>query len=558
MQRLNIDDAVPIAHNIVNRTIEQAQTRVEGANFDTRKHLLEYDDVLNQQREVFYNQRNRVFIKDELIEDVTEMLQSEVRRHLATVYDDPDGFWKLLAWLEEVQPTVNLAGEQPYPSFMLNLLLETLVDVDTFDELRESLLQIARNALSAQYEYLSRAVDEQLERALMRLEDQVEQRVEMAEMAIEGAELEAEERGETLNIKTLIQTIEQTAGLRIQLDTKDREVDFTDTGHLRKMAPELIEASLGLRVWSGLVQAVERRIGEKLPIDPSLPVPIDWDKAERELLEAFEAAWTDRTDRFESDIAEQIASARSNSPIDDTLKLRLIVQMAFGQRTFFDRKTHQRRAVSIARFSYAHSAANLISQKKPEELEEKIVEHLLGAQETIQSLIGQAELAKSAIRKLDDFDENVRAGIAAILGDETFSQVSSSEDIRVLSDEKRDQLARALGQVLFTEASRTLFLSVGDRLWVDYLTQIEALRTSIGLEAYGQRDPLVQYKSKAFDMFQQLLTDVRAGMVSRLFRIQVTTPVASSPSTPQRIQQAAQPEAKPAKKRKRKRRRKRK
>jgi preprotein translocase subunit SecA len=59
MQRLNIDDAVPIAHNIVNRTIEQAQTRVEGANFDTRKHLLEYDDVLNQQREVFYNQRNR-------------------------------------------------------------------------------------------------------------------------------------------------------------------------------------------------------------------------------------------------------------------------------------------------------------------------------------------------------------------------------------------------------------------------------------------------------------------------------------------------------------------
>ncbi|MCK4692276.1 MAG: hypothetical protein KAT23_01510, partial [Anaerolineales bacterium] len=47
MQRMNIDDAMPIAHNIVNRTIEQAQTRVEGANFDTRKHLLEYDDVLN-------------------------------------------------------------------------------------------------------------------------------------------------------------------------------------------------------------------------------------------------------------------------------------------------------------------------------------------------------------------------------------------------------------------------------------------------------------------------------------------------------------------------------
>ncbi|MGD8814031.1 MAG: hypothetical protein PVI78_06100, partial [Anaerolineales bacterium] len=75
------------------------------------------------------------------------------------------------------------------------------------------------------------------------------------------------------------------------------------------------------------------------------------------------------------------------------------------------------------------------------------------------------------------------------------------------------------GHVLLTEAYRSLFLSVADRLWVEYLTQMEALRTSIGLEAYGQRDPLVQYKSRAFDMFQQLLGDIRAGMVSRQFRV---------------------------------------
>jgi preprotein translocase subunit SecA len=52
---------------------------------------------------------------------------------------------------------------------------------------------------------------------------------------------------------------------------------------------------------------------------------------------------------------------------------------------------------------------------------------------------------------------------------------------------------------------------------------MEALRTSIGLEAYGQRDPLVQYKSRAFDMFGHLQADIRAGVVSRLFRAQTTT-----------------------------------
>jgi preprotein translocase subunit SecA len=48
---------------MVGRMVEQSQTRVEGANFDVRKHLLEYDDVLNSQRSRIYSQRNRIFQK---------------------------------------------------------------------------------------------------------------------------------------------------------------------------------------------------------------------------------------------------------------------------------------------------------------------------------------------------------------------------------------------------------------------------------------------------------------------------------------------------------------
>jgi preprotein translocase subunit SecA len=73
-----------------------------------------------------------------------------------------------------------------------------------------------------------------------------------------------------------------------------------------------------------------------------------------------------------------------------------------------------------------------------------------------------------------------------------------------------------------------LILAVGDRLWVDYLTQMEGLRTAIGLEAYGQRDPLVQYKSRAFDMFSHLQSDIRAAVVARLFR----SPAPARPAVP--------------------------
>ena len=74
---------------------------------------------------------------------------------------------------------------------------------------------------------------------------------------------------------------------------------------------------------------------------------------------------------------------------------------------------------------------------------------------------------------------------------------------------------------------RGLLLSAFSELWVEYLTKVEALRISIGLEAYAQRDPLVQYKGRASEMFQQLLEDVRGLVIGRAFaarprRVEIT------------------------------------
>ena len=60
-------------------------------------------------------------------------------------------------------------------------------------------------------------------------------------------------------------------------------------------------------------------------------------------------------------------------------------------------------------------------------------------------------------------------------------------------------------------------MRVISELWIEYLTQMEALRISIGLEAYAQRDPLAQYKLRATEYFQQLFQDMRTSVVSRMF-----------------------------------------
>ncbi|MEW6386565.1 MAG: preprotein translocase subunit SecA [Thermodesulfobacteriota bacterium] len=73
MGRLGMDDGEPIEHRLVSNAIEKAQRRVEGHNFDIRKHLLEYDNVMNRQREVIYAQRRQILAGENLQDDLLEM-----------------------------------------------------------------------------------------------------------------------------------------------------------------------------------------------------------------------------------------------------------------------------------------------------------------------------------------------------------------------------------------------------------------------------------------------------------------------------------------------------
>ena len=74
MDKLGMDDSVPVEHNLVTRSIESAQKKVETRNFEMRKHVLEYDDVMNQQREVIYSQRRRVLMGEDLQDTLQDMI----------------------------------------------------------------------------------------------------------------------------------------------------------------------------------------------------------------------------------------------------------------------------------------------------------------------------------------------------------------------------------------------------------------------------------------------------------------------------------------------------
>ena len=77
MNRLGMEEDEPIEHSMITRAIENAQRKVESHNFDIRKHLLEYDDVMNKQREVIYRQRREVLQSEDVKEIILSMLDEE-------------------------------------------------------------------------------------------------------------------------------------------------------------------------------------------------------------------------------------------------------------------------------------------------------------------------------------------------------------------------------------------------------------------------------------------------------------------------------------------------
>jgi preprotein translocase subunit SecA len=79
MDKLGLEEDVPLEHRWVNKAIENAQTKVEAFNFDIRKHVVEYDDVMNRQREVIYTDRRKVLLDDNLRPMIQEWTSEEIR-----------------------------------------------------------------------------------------------------------------------------------------------------------------------------------------------------------------------------------------------------------------------------------------------------------------------------------------------------------------------------------------------------------------------------------------------------------------------------------------------
>ncbi len=134
MQWAHLDEDTPIEHSWINKAIEGAQTKIEGYHFDIRKHLVDYDDVVNKHREVIYNERRKILSGADIKANIQSMIAEEIRglvgSHLAA--DQPED-WDLEGLASEVGTIIPLP-----PSMSVSVLSQM-----GRDEIEERLLEHA-------------------------------------------------------------------------------------------------------------------------------------------------------------------------------------------------------------------------------------------------------------------------------------------------------------------------------------------------------------------------------------------------------------------------------
>ena len=122
-------------------------------------------------------------------------------------------------------------------------------------------------------------------------------------------------------------------------------------------------------------------------------------------------------------------------------------------------------------------------------------------------------------KRVRDLDEETYHGLLRDLGGEIIAEWGDTRFVE-LAETDRELLSDYAGRRIMSLIERRVLLHVISSLWVDYLTDIEDLRRGIGLEAYGQRDPLVEYKRRAYELFEELGDNIRRTVVRALFNQQ--------------------------------------
>lgn len=481
------DPLLPCPAEAGRRVIETAQNRVENENFEIRKHLLEYDDVINAQRLAIYKQRDRILGKPDLSDDLAEMLETELNAFAdGALRAQGDHAWQFIAWVERLQPSLTRPDGSLFPSWPLKvvkqLALPHLSTQSDAAQVRASLLGLAERALLAEQRFVEEETGRQCQAALAGWQAAVAERMDAVDAFLDTLNPGAS----ASRSRAVAKALSEAAGMPVQLS----ENGWRALGENPRTAAievlDQIEAALLQDAATHISVILERLLGQPPAPNPATSQPGDPQDLPNLAHIAVQAAFRERRERLlgdQGELANLLVALISDlsGPLGEQRSLALLERIRAADHALPALSTqaedHADSAISPPgsdahrpRLTYVFLAEELLAHTSPDEIASQALEHLLEAQQALK------------------------------------------ED---------------LGNVALNQAYRSLLLASIDERWVEYLTRLEELRYEVRLEGMAHNDPLVMYKSKASSAYGALLAELRRVAVAQMFTFPVADRLAA-------------------------------
>ena len=534
MTALGMEDGVPIESAMVTRRVEAAQKKVEERNFDVRKNLLEYDEVMDYQRKSVYGYRQRILDGANCKELIIEMIDEQIETHVGEFLGRDYGAAMFAQWAAgrlsiEFEPkdfrglTYTAANEfaldqarRMAESQVLDMVEENLPE-DVEDESEWNWQALAKGANTR---WKTNFRDTDLKR--IGRDNVAEEMIERARKYIDGVDLS---EGEPLldqhyGVKTTLGWVRQKFDIALDFE-EFREMESQKfKKRLRELTHEKYrEKEIRFPVLAGLLHFTVRDAQGKRYDREGL---VRWAKERFDVDLSLDDLKNKQRAEIEEVMFEQSKTASEKTPAVYA-ELRTRIDRLLGAAGFDGEKIREKnRTVGQARAGQASAGSKFAARS--------ISQQASGNKYTGKYSSGKGrgrrqdeEQVKSTLDRnmpeLVPFCEWSNAELNAHLTPETVAEWDVHEWEDRLCSIAEDRFNPEMRKM-----ERSLVLQILDTIWKEHLQVMDQLRSSIGLRGYAQIDPKVEFKREGMRIFEDMWNTIFERVTNLIFRMEQFDP----------------------------------
>ncbi len=469
------EEGQPIYHKRISKGIEKAQKKVEEKNFDVRKSLLEYDEVMDYQRKIFYSRRRKILSGHGLKPIIQEMIDAAIEKSCKTMLDENYPQNCIIEWAR-----TNFGIELKHSDVSSDLKIEEIEEV-----IKQKAKDNATNNISIS---MGEYFEDYNDPASWDIPGLCKWAMSAFQVSLSPSKIKHQ------NPEEIEQQLTEAASQ--QIDKKDclQIVDFLKEDFPVRMFTEWAKAKFAIKL--DISELVSRDSSHDLEaLDRGLGYSSDKPRATRDQIQ----------NKLKQKVSEKYKQREIEYPVE------FAMNMAYGPQG-----PNVYGYEALARWANKKYNAQLSVEKIQDKPPKAIMRELL----ELSSKYNDGELEKEISEKAADLNREELLNWA----NERFDTSLTEENLSGNESQISDTISTAAKEFLRAELSdleKYVLIQVYDSAWKDHLYSMDHLKSNVWMRSFAEKDPKVEYKHEGYRMFEEMLSTIEDRVTDIIFKVRL-------------------------------------